>query len=515
MEKENYVIRVNNVSKVYRLWSSPRDRLLQPLKRIITSFLPPILKRKVKYKNYYHDFHALHDISFDIKKGDSWGFVGVNGSGKSTLLKIISGNLRPSTGSVEVEGKVAILDYGSGFNIDFTGRENIFLKGTLMGLNKKELEDRFRSIEEFADIGEFINQPIKTYSSGMSARLGFSIMAHVDADIMITDEALAVGDAFFVQKCMRYIKSFLNQGTFLFVSHSINDVMALCDHAVWLEKGRAVCIGKAKEVCMAYLNSIERKNSEEYLAEDKQNERIEIISENVNNKEENKIIEKEVLRPSKKQINVSANTLAKLKNHYAPTIALERFKTDIHSIIHVKESDKFFPDDILLKTAVGGGKIFSVNITDEYGKALSTILGGEIVCISIRAIAERKIKNPIIGFQLLNYMGLALFAENTYLTTHEKEIELYSGEIITAKFNFVMPLLNIGEYVIRTGFADGVEDNNALMDVINEALLLRCETMGARHGLVCVPMISIIVERDHPPDLEDEVYEFNQKTKTA
>lgn len=497
-DADQIVVRVNNVSKIYRLWGSPRDRLIHPLKRVLTSLLPPGLKKADESPQGYREFHALHDVSFDIKKGESWGVIGVNGSGKSTMLKIISGNLRPSTGTVEVDGKVAILDYGSGFNGEFTGRENIYIKGALLGLNNKQLDERFKSIEEFADIGEFIDQPVKTYSSGMTARLGFAIMAHVDAEILITDEALAVGDAFFVQKCMRHIRNFLKRGTFLYVTHSINDVMALCDHAVWLEHGRVVKVGNAREVCQAYTSSVERRNSEGFLADE--TTVTEVSSGSLSMMESVPV--KETITTAKK-IHVTADILAALKNHYAPSVVFERlspYKTawiDVHEPVASAE-DAMGTDG----AAVGGGNIFSVTITDDQNRALPSIIGGEIVCLTVRAIAEKPISRPILGFQLKNSLGLPLVAENTFLATQEQDIGLQPGEVVAARFRFAMPLLAVGEYVIRTGFADGVEDNNALIDVKHEALLFRCETSGARHGLVGVPMLDIEVERTPSPVID-------------
>lgn len=510
MSDEHLAVRVSGVSKIYRLWGSPRDRLIHPLKRVLTLLLPSGLRKVDESPQGYREFHALHDVSFEIRKGESWGFIGVNGSGKSTLLKIISGNLRPSTGTVEVDGKVAILDYGSGFNGEFTGRENVYIKGALLGLNNKQLDERFNSIEEFADIGEFIDQPVKTYSSGMTARLGFAIMAHVDAEILITDEALAVGDAFFVQKCMRHIRNFLKRGTFLFVSHSTNDVMTLCDHAVWLEHGRIIRIGKASEVCRAYLSSVERRNSEGFLAEESAT--LEVVPESggepIRGEQAENLPAKESLpfkevRTAAKRICVSADTLAALKNHYAPTVALDRLPPYKMTRIDVREPVTSAEDAMGTDgAAVGGGNIFSVTITDDQNRVLPSVLGGEIVCLTIRAIAEKQIPRPILGFQLKNSRGLPLVAENTSLATHEQDIGLQPGEIIAARFRFVMPILAAGEYVIRAGLADGVEDNNALIDVRHEALLLRCETSGARHGLVGVPMIAIDMARDGFPELD-------------
>ncbi|MDB5813308.1 MAG: transporter family protein [Rhodocyclales bacterium] len=509
MSIDTIVVSVKEVSKTYRLWRTPGDRLIYPLKRIANKLLPTRLRGSIDPESLgLRDFHALHDVSFEIHKGESWGFIGTNGSGKSTLLKIISGNLRPSSGTVEVDGKVAILDYGSGFNGDFTGRENIFLKGALLGLTRKQLEERFQAIAEFADIGDFIDQPVKTYSTGMGARLGFAIMAHVDADIMITDEALGVGDAFFVQKCMRHIRSFLERGTFLFVSHSTNDVMTLCDNAVWLDHGRVVRIGKASEVCRAYISSIDRRSSQDFLGES-QTDELYVTETDNQSLAENRVepIAARLGVPSR-QISVSAAELAALKNHYAPFMALDRSPSLRLAQIEIKDPSSEAEDLINEDGAVGGGKIFSVTITDAQGGLVPSVLGGEIICLTIRAVAEKIIRRPIIGFQLKNNLGLTLIAENTFLVTQDKDIFLCAGEVITARFHFAMPLMPVGEYVVRVGFADGVEDNNALLDVRHDALLLRCETSGVRHGLVGVPMLGIDILRDDAPQLSGMSFEI-------
>ena len=183
------------------------------------------------------DFYALRDISFDVSRGETVGIIGRNGSGKSTLLQIIAGTLSPSEGQVSVRGRVAaLLELGAGFNPDYTGRENAYLNAQLLGLSKSQVDERFEDIAAFADIGEFIDQPVKVYSSGMYVRLAFAVVAHVDADVLIIDEALAVGDAFFTQKCMRFLRSFMSRGTVLFVSHDTGSVRNLCNRAIWLEK---------------------------------------------------------------------------------------------------------------------------------------------------------------------------------------------------------------------------------------------------------------------------------------
>lgn len=202
-------------------------------------------------------FKALDDISFIVNRGETLGIVGRNGAGKSTLLQVICGTLHPSKGTVALHGKLAaLLELGAGFNPEFTGRENVYLSASIYGLSSKEIDKRFLDIVSFAEIGSFIDQPVKTYSSGMFVRLAFAIIAHVDADILVIDEALAVGDVYFTQKCMRFLKAFAENGTLLFVSHDTTSVVNLCDRAIWLENGQLKKIGNAREVSEAYLSSV-------------------------------------------------------------------------------------------------------------------------------------------------------------------------------------------------------------------------------------------------------------------
>ncbi|HZJ96431.1 MAG TPA: ABC transporter ATP-binding protein, partial [Oligella sp.] len=202
-------------------------------------------------------FNALTDVSFTVNKGETLGIVGSNGAGKSTLLQIICGTLYPTSGSVTVHGKfAALLELGAGFNPEFTGRENVYLSAAVYGLTHAQIDARLNDILSFAEIGEFIDKPVKTYSSGMFVRLAFAIIAHVDADILVIDEALAVGDIYFTQKCMRFLKAFAEQGTLLFVSHDTTSVVNLCDRAIWLKNGQMQKIGNARDVSEAYLSSV-------------------------------------------------------------------------------------------------------------------------------------------------------------------------------------------------------------------------------------------------------------------
>lgn len=230
----------DGITKIYKLYDNPKDRFKETF--------------SIRHKKYSKDFYALKDISFTIKKGESIGIVGKNGSGKSTLLKILTGVLSQTGGEVSVNGKIsALLELGAGFNMEFTGLENIYLNATILNIPREEIEARLESIISFADIGEFINQPVKTYSSGMFVRLAFAVAIHVDPEILIVDEALAVGDTRFQMKCMDKFIEFMNAGkTVIFVSHDLNMIKRFCKRAIWLNDGELVMDGGTDEVTDRY-----------------------------------------------------------------------------------------------------------------------------------------------------------------------------------------------------------------------------------------------------------------------
>lgn len=241
-------ISVRNLTKTYRLFSHPGDRIKQ--------FLSLGLKR------YHHEFTALQDVSFDIKKGETVGIVGRNGSGKSTLLQLVCGILKPTTGTVQVNGRIsALLELGAGFNPEFTGRENVYFQGALMGFTQAQMDERFDDIAAFADIGEFIEQPVRSYSSGMFVRLAFAAMIHSDADILVIDEALAVGDAAFQRRCLDKLDNHLESKdkVLLFVSHNIRQIERVCGRVIWLENGAIEHMGEGAHVCRLYQESIDQR----------------------------------------------------------------------------------------------------------------------------------------------------------------------------------------------------------------------------------------------------------------
>ena len=259
MSSSDIAIRITNLSKRYEIYSTPRDRLKQ--------FVLPRLQRLARQQSrqYFREFWALREVSFEIKKGETVGIIGRNGSGKSTLLQLICGTLNPTSGSIQTDGRIAaLLELGSGFNPQFTGRENVRMSCALLGLSPQETEARFDDIAAFADIGQFIEQPVKTYSSGMFVRLAFAVNIVSDPDIMIVDEALSVGDMNFRAKCMTALTRIQEDGaTILFVSHDIGTVKSLCSRGVYLEHGTLLAIGKAPDVAEQYIRTMrEEMNAE-------------------------------------------------------------------------------------------------------------------------------------------------------------------------------------------------------------------------------------------------------------
>src|SRR5579864_1222935 len=253
-------IRFDNVSKSYPIYESPGDRL----KELVT----------FNRMEFHRNFWALHKVNFEIERGETFCVIGENGSGKSTLLQLVAGILQPSSGTVEVNGRVsALLELGAGFNPEFTGRDNVYLNGAILGLSTREVTERFKEIEEFAEIGDFINRPVKTYSSGMVVRLAFAVAISVDPEILLVDEALAVGDIYFRQRCMRKVHELRAGGvTILFVSHSTGDVKAVADRVMWLDRGHMMDLGDPEPVISKYLAAMVEKDSA-YLTLKKPQER--------------------------------------------------------------------------------------------------------------------------------------------------------------------------------------------------------------------------------------------------
>jgi lipopolysaccharide transport system ATP-binding protein len=446
----DFAIKIENLSKCYHIYDQPHDRLLQMLTR--------------SRKQYYREFWALKDVSFVVKKGENFGIVGRNGSGKSTLLQMICGTLNPTSGNIQINGRVAaLLELGSGFNPEFTGRENVYLNASLLGLTDKEIGERFQQIIEFADIGDFIEQPIKTYSSGMVVRLAFAVIAHVDADILVIDEALAVGDAFFTQKCMRFLRNFMKTGTVMFVSHDTGAVVNLCNKAILLNQGVIVESGTTKDVCEHYLETL-------YETQQIDNQK----TEHSKPKKENKEIQE-------------------FKDQRLEFIN----KSDLRNDLQVF---RFNPDAPAF--GKGGATIYTVSLLDEYEHPLAWIVGGEKVILRVIVLAKQKLDSPIIGFVIKDRLGQPLFGDNTFLTYRERQINCEEGGEIQADFVFNMPILPCGDYSITIAVANGTQESHEQHHWIHDAVLFKSESSSVVSGLIGIPMLKINLKTvEHRPEL--------------
>ncbi len=424
------------LGKTFRLYQRPQDRLLQ-------WFFP---KRR-----YFREFHALHDVNVRVNKGETIGIIGRNGSGKSTLLQLICGTLTPSTGSVGVNGRVAaLLELGAGFNPEFTGRENAIMNATILGLSREEIDARLEAMFDFAEIGDFVDQPVKTYSSGMYVRLAFSVIAHVDADILIIDEALSVGDALFTQKCMRYLRRFRETGTILFVSHDSAAVMNLCQRAIWLDKGEVRQQGDAKSVCEAYLAML-------------------FGSEN-------------------------AGGEARASTRADPSQWVDLRKTLLNASTLRNDLEVFRFDETRAGFGSGKARITDVRFQTDDGQPLNWVVGGEIVTVAITVAAQQDLQRPIVGFYVKDRLGQTLFGDNTYLSYAQRPFGVATGARFTARFRFTLPYLPVGDYSLAAAIAEGTQQEHVQHHWVHDAVVFRSHTSAVATGIVGIPMLDVRLE---------------------
>lgn len=429
------VIQASGLGKAYLIYSKPQDRLKQMLFR---------------WRRYYEEYWAFQNVDLTIRRGETVGIVGRNGSGKSTLLQVIAGTLQPNAGTVDVRGRVApLLELGAGFNPEFTGRENVKLACSILGLSADQIAERFESILDFAAIGEFIDQPVKAYSSGMFARLAFAVAAHVDADVMIVDEILAVGDAAFTQKCMRFIRKFKEKGTLLFVSHDTSSVNSLCDRAIWLDRGQIRGEGPTKDVSFAYHAAL---------------------------REESDGVGFTISGRRQQALNRARRDF----RHQAIR------DSDKRNVIEVFEFDPDAP-------AFGkrGATITNVRFLGSDGNELPVIEGGEEMTLEITCAAGSAIAQPIVGFNVRDRLGQNLFGDNTYLTYADDHLLVAAGAEFRATFSFQMPYLPAGDYSVAAAVAEGTQDDHVQHHWVDEALIFRCESSHVTHGLLGLPMHDI------------------------
>lgn len=431
------LIEAKNVSKSYLIYAKPIDRLKQ------------MIWRKSRF---FNEYRAVQDVSFAIKRGESVGILGRNGAGKSTLLQMICGTLTPTSGSIATHGRIAaLLELGAGFNPEFTGRENVLLAGTILGLTAQEVAARFDDILAFASIGDFIDQPVKVYSSGMYARLAFAIAAHVDADILIIDEILAVGDAAFNQKCMRYIRAFKERGTLLFVSHDTSAVRSLCDRALWMHGGTLRAEGDAAEVSDAYATSIGIEADQGAT-----------------------------LKFGGRKAAAPEAPLA--RDHRAAVLESSTLRNEVEVFTFNDESEWYGERE---------ASLVDIRLLDADGQSESLLVGNEMVRLEIKAVAHADLESPIIGFMVRDRLGQSLFGDNTFLTYRANPLDVPAHSMVRASFRFRMPYLPSGDYSISAAIATGTQEHHRQQHWLHDACFFKVHSSHVAKGLVGIPIDSI------------------------
>ena len=408
----NAAIVVKDVSKKYRLFNSASDRLKEALH--------PFSKR------YHREFWALKGVSFDVPQGATVGILGRNGSGKSTLLQIICSVMKPTEGEVRVNGRIsALLELGAGFNPEFTGRENVLLNGVITNISKEEMLVRMPEIEAFADVGEFFDQPVKTYSSGMFVRVAFAAAINVDPDILIVDEALAVGDAKFQHKCFERFTTFKRQGkTIIFVSHNVNLVSSHCDRVMLLDEGRLVSNGQPTKVVDEYMELLFGRKASNLDLDDKQ--------------------------PHVDELFTGAST----------DDLLSQFMSNDYSANSCQSRSGYNPGE----TRIGdrSAEVVDYLVATHRAIDVNTIRVGDTVRLLIKIKFYRQIKRPVVGFDVKTVDGIEVYGTNTYMLGVDVK-EAVAGEVRVFQFDF-QPRLIPGDYFMGLGVAevDGTPGGTAI-----------------------------------------------------
>ncbi len=396
------IVEFRAVSKSYPIYRSPGDRL-----RELATF---------NRRSWHRDFHALSDLTFDIARGETFCIVGENGSGKSTALQLMAAIMPPTSGTVAVHGRVAaLLELGAGFNPEFTGRDNVNLNAAIMGFSQREIDRKFRDIEDFAEIGEFIDQPVKTYSSGMVVRLAFAVAIHLDPEVLLVDEALSVGDIYFRQRCMRKVHELRARGvTIVFVSHSTADVKAIGDRCMWLDHGRVREIGATEQVVSKYLASIVQKDA----------------------------------------VFLRQNRAASV-----PALAASE-----HVVRSIPNIDHRYGD--------GRAELLGIAVLDSAGVPARTLEPGAAIVVRISAMAHERLELPLVGFMMRNHMGMDFAGTNTAREGFALP-PMNEGDVYTVDFHVDLPQLYPSQFSFSPAVADGTLDAYSMCDWIDNALALQ------------------------------------------
>ena len=444
-------IQVNQVTKVYKLFDRPIDRLKESLSPF--------------HKEYHRDFYALNEISFQVEKGQFVGIIGTNGSGKSTILKIITGVLTPTTGTVTVDGRVsALLELGGGFNMEYTGIENVYMNGTMMGYTRQEMDQKLPEILEFADIGDFVYQPVKTYSSGMFVRLAFALAINVDPEILIVDEALAVGDVFFQAKCYQKINEICQSGTtVILVTHDMSTVIKYCDKVVVLNRGKFVAEGPAGQMVDLYKKILANQEDD-----------LELSAQSAASGQTGTAASaaaavggtggRDASASGQTAAGVSGENGAKASGREAGRL----WKTGLTL------------NEQQLKYGDGKAEIADVGMFDHNGELTSLVLKGQPFTLKMRVHFREDVQAPIFAFTIKDAKGTELTGTNTLIEDCRPEAAR-AGEDYVITFRQKMRLQG-GEYLLSlgcTGFEGGefvVHDR--LYDVVNITVISNKNTVG-------------------------------------
>lgn len=438
MSSSEAAIQVMGISKHYEIYSRPHDRLKQ--------FVLPKLRRiaHVIPRNYFHEFWALRNVSFDVRKGETIGIVGRNGSGKSTLLQIICGILEPSAGRIQANGRIAaLLELGSGFNPDFTGRENVYLNAALLGLTRDEVDSRFDEIAAFASIGDFIEQPVKIYSSGMMVRLAFAVAINVDPQILIVDEALSVGDERFQRKCFSRIEAIKNSGaTILFVSHSSTAVIELCDRALLLDNGEFLAMGRPKSIVGKYQKLL-------YAPEEK---RV-AIRNDIKSSCHETLTNSSVDQPEARSVD---NLF--VANH--------------------EETEEYFDPHLKPQSTVeyesNGAVIRDLQILNSMGKSVNGLKNGRMYRYTYTVTFTKNASNVRFGMLIKTISGVELEGCVSAPNVHEGIANLHQGTEIQVEFRFQCNL-NAGTYFLNAGVVGLLNTEEVFLHRILDGCMFRVQ----------------------------------------
>ncbi|MDH5386879.1 MAG: ABC transporter ATP-binding protein [Gammaproteobacteria bacterium] len=455
-------IRVTNISKCYEIYATPSDRLKQ--------FVMPKVRRILGRadKQYFKEFWALEDVSFEVKRGDAVGIIGRNGSGKSTLLQIICGTLTPTAGTVNTYGRIAaLLELGSGFNPEFTGRENVYMNASVLGLSNEEIDARFDEIATFADIGEFIEQPVKTYSSGMMVRLAFAVAINVDPEILIVDEALSVGDELFQRKCFSRIEAIRASGaTILFVSHSGATIVELCDRAVLMDAGEKIAVGVPKQIVGRYQKLL-------YAPADKHEE----IREQIRTTDE------------------PLETMASADNNTSH---------DEHSSTkRPQEQQEYFDPNLKPSSTIeyetNGANIEAPAVLTLAGEQVNNLVRGVVYRYTYTVQFSKSVTNVTFGMLIKTTSGVELGGGVSASTVKDSLAFVKEGENYRVEFQFRCAL-NPGVYFLNAGVVGNVDDSETYLHRLVDIAMFRVlpDTENLTTGIIdfgCYPEFELQQEQ--------------------